>query len=248
MEQISYRRRNIGPLTRYGRFSGRVTRPRYYTRGRMRPGMFASPRPLPFRKGSVSGYSQNILRVKKIVTDAFSFPPSGGSGASAFYARKFELSDVADNANYTDIYDAYRIYGIQVKLIPRLVVDSVDDRSLLVTSNKTLYIRPDYDDASVPTTLDSMKGAGQTKVFTFGQPFKMWLKPRVAEAVYKGIASTGYKVAEGGRAGPWLDVVSPDVDYYGLKMASSPQALTIPDAQYVIDIVYTYYIEFRGQR
>lgn len=244
MEQISYRRRNIGPLTRYGRFKGRSIYARRYTRGWR--SSYPLYRNLPARKFRPSSYTTNLTTIKKLVgAEAISWPPAGSSGAPKFYAKSFTFADLDDDTSYTGIYDAYRIYGIAIHIIPR---QTENTGALAVKIPLYGYITVDYDDDNTPTTLSSLRGSGQTKTFNLTQPFKMFLRPRTTGALWAGGTFSGYSVNRGGKVGPWIDMANTSVKYYGLKIGIPGTSASVTDEQYCIDISYTYYIQLRGQR
>lgn len=246
MEQISYRRRNIGPLTRYGRFKSRNYTARRYTRGWRNP--YPLYRSLPARKNTapIGSYATNILTVKKMVQpDAFQWPPSGGGGASKFFAKSFILADLDDVGSYSAVYDSYRIIGVSIRITPRQNNTHIDE---VPKAPMTGIFVVDYDDDTTPTTLASMRAYGTAKYLPLNQPFKFFVRPRTTGALWAGGAFSGYSVNRGGRTGPWIDMANTAVKYYGIKLASPVVSGSFPDNNFCVDINYTYYVQFRGQR
>jgi len=245
MEQISYPRRNIGPLTRYGRFRSSSRSSRRYTRGRRNSYIGFSR--LPYRRPTVSSYSANILRIKKIpASEALSYPATAAGGAPTYYSKSFKYSDTDDYTNYSAIYDAYRIYGIHIKILPRCSPEEGGVSS--GTGNQICYIAVDYDDDIPPTTQTSVRNTGTCKQFSATRPFSMFIRPRNTGALFAGAAFSGYSINQGGKRGPWVDMANPGVKYYGIKIATAGTSASFPVDSYAFDISYTYYVELRGQR
>jgi len=247
MEQVSYNRRNIGPLTKYGRFRGSSRSARRYTRGYRNS--YVGYSRLPARRSipPTSSYTQNITRLKKIaLAEALSYPVTASGGTPVYYAKSFALADLDDESTYALVYDAYRITGVQVRFTPRNIPKEGGINS--VSGSNVCYVAVDYDDDTPPTTQSSVRATGTCKIFNCTKPFKFFVRPRCTGALFAGGAFSGYSINNGGRAGPWIDMANTGVKYYGIKIATAGVGASFPADSYCFDIAYTYYIELRGIR
>lgn len=245
MEQISYNRRNIGPLTRYGRFRSSSRSARRYTRGRRNS--YISYSRLPARKAPVSSYTGNVTRLKKVIApEAITYPHSGAGGAPTYYAKSWSLSQLDDENTYATVYDAYRIVGVAVKFTPRfqLPPGGVNNTS----ASTQCYVATDFDDDIAPTSQSSVRATGTCKIFDCSKPFKMFIRPRCTGAFFANSTFSGYSIEKAGKAGPWIDMANTNVVYYGLKLATAGTSAGFPADSLGFDIQYTFYVELRGQR
>ena len=120
----------------------------------------------------------------------------------------FALSQLAGYAEYTGLFDQYLISELEVWIDPALSLGST-------ASNIGEYVSAvDLDDATTPTTY-AMVADKQSAVETAGQAghYHRWA-PHVAVALYSG-AFTSF----GNEPPGWIDVASPSVLHYGLKLA-----------------------------
>jgi len=241
MYQISspYRRRNIGPLTAYGRFKGYNRSARRYTRGARRPGAWGAV--IPRRR--LNPYFA-VTKTCKTTIEQFLFPDT--AGANKFGAKSFALDDISDYSNYTAIYDQWRIVGVQVNFILRKNVSDQDDTTQYA---QWALLTEDHDDATAPTTMATLQGYNSVKQWHFLKTpvFKMFVRPNITAAAFSAGAFTGYTLGRTGHGGPWVDCANPDVKYYGIKWGF-PSMGGVTSNTYACDIMCKYYIQFRGQR
>lgn len=248
MYQVStpYRRKNIGPLTQYGRFRSNNRSARRYNRGWRRPGAWGAIqtyRGIP--RGPRSQYNM-VTNVVKTTIQQFLFP--GAAGVNKFGSLEFSLDDLSDYTNYTAIFDQWRIVGVQVAFINRKNVADQDDAGTAQYAQWALFT-VDHDDATVPTTMASLQGYASCKQWHFLKTpvFRMFVRPTVTNAVFAAGAFTGYSIAKGGYQAPWIDCNNPDVKSYGLKWGF-PSMGGVTENTYSCDIICKYYVQFRGQR
>ena len=163
------------------------------------------------------------------------------SSVGAYY---FKLSDLPQYTEFTALFDRYRITGVKLHVIPRLSQQTVAGGTTAATAYSPAIIHViDYDDATAPTDKDTLNQYDNAKWQYEFKPFKVWLKPRAAQAQYGG-AFSSY-----GNSNPkqWMDVASPDIQYYGWKWATNGYAATLNGNQYW-DVFATYYLEFMNPR
>jgi hypothetical protein len=146
----------------------------------------------------------------------------------------FAHTNFVNYANFTTLFDQYRIVEGEVWLIPRVGTGSATG------TNYGLFTSCiDYDDATNLTSIGD--GLGHTNSITTSgsQGHYHKFKPRPALAAYTG-TFTGY-------ANPsdslWMDCASSSIQYYGVKYA-----ITVTDAVYAFDAILKMVIEFRNLR
>jgi len=191
------------------------------------------------------GYFNNVLKVKKIIIPDPVLYPTGGVGAAVAYARSWRISDMDDIADYTNLYDQYRITGINIEFVPR--INMTHWTTGVGTVPHYGYVVYDFDDDNTPTSDVSMRANGSCQIIDLTKPYKKYFEPRTNTALWAGAVASGYAVNKGGTAGPWIDLVNTGVRYYALKLIT-PVLSPITNLSYGFDILYTMFVEFRGQR
>lgn len=182
-------------------------------------------------------------------TWSFSNQSTGGNG-------KFCLSNLSDYADFTTLYDQYKILGVKLAWYAPAnsqsfttadggwVADTKDASGLLI-----LHSYNDYDDGVSPTSLNQMVQSPYYKRSVLGafKPVKRYCKPRSLQMLYDSAVTTGYQL--GKKA--WVDVTYPDVPHYGIKwMIEEPRSWTVgqDNAYMKLQLVVTYYIQFKDPR
>lgn len=143
--------------------------------------------------------------------------PAAESGTQTWavpFACQFKLAHTINNAEFTQLYDRYKILKARVKMINLSNVSQVQQQSSL----PTLVTVTDYDDATVPTVtnltgVNEMYQRQGVYERRFGGTQILSIRPRVAGTVYNSAVSSGYSSIRA----PWIDVNSPSVPHYALK-------------------------------
>lgn len=166
---------------------------------------------------------------------------AGGVPAPAAVANVFAFNLVPNVAEFTALYDQYKITGAKVVLTPAL---SEGINSPLFGTTSTLGFSPvnsiiDYDDSSVPTSEAELLEYGSHKQTA---PFKKhvrYLKPKVLQQIYLSALSTAYRPI----SDQWLSTSSSSaVPHYGLKYwISAPNAPAGTAAQMTYKLYITLY-------
>jgi len=167
------------------------------------------------------------------------------------WAFSFCLNDLDQQSTFASLYDQYRIDKVQVRLRPAIkVVQHVDTN----TTAANPYVpgvcisAVDLDDASVGamSVLRQYHTAKQHSVTNGGMIVRTF-RPRVAEAVWRTIATTAYGP---GKAGKWIDVSYTDVPHYGFKFAADAAMTGVPAASspQVWEIDCIYWVSFKNVR
>lgn len=194
-----------------------------------------------------NGYGNNrIFRYKRSVSlSPIQINMDGATYSKSVGAYSFKLDDTPGYADFTTLYDRYRISGVKLHLFPRISQQTVAGNAVAATS----YTPPighavDYDDTTAPTAITDLQQYENFRIQSEFKPFTIYIKPRLAIAVYNGSVFTSY-----GNANPkqWIDAASPSVPYYGWKWATMTYSTSCNGNQYW-DIVATYYLEFMNPR
>lgn len=130
----------------------------------------------------------------------------------------FKLNDLANSAEFTNLFDQYMISGIQYRWCLKLSPDFVT-----TSANRGLYPYlkwvHDHDDVTINTTTlpNDIVQYPKMKEFIFSadRPCTRWyyLKPAVANSVYGTLVTTAY--APAWRV--WCDSAYPGIQHYGIK-------------------------------
>jgi len=160
-----------------------------------------------------------------------------GSSVAAFtnFAWTFRLNDVPNVSEFTSLFDQYRIKKVTLMLIPN------QTESIPSAANFGLMFRViDYDDANLLTAnTDYMQYQNcQLHPVVFPGIMEIPVVPRIASAVYGGGAFTSY-----GNTEMWLDVASPSVEHYGVKLGISQTTVSV-----AFQVVAKFELEFRNPR
>lgn len=184
-----------------------------------------------------------VYSFKRKFNTTFTLASNGTTITETHGAFVHALSDLPAYAEFTALFDKYRIAGIRAQIIPRVNVQSIDNQAIGHQSIPPIVTVIDYDDATAQdfTALNQYENA---KVHSEYKPFSLYYKPMIAVATYNG-AFTGY----GSSRKMWIDAASPGVQYYALKWASlSYSASTNWSVPPSWDVIFTYYIQCKYPR
>lgn len=184
-----------------------------------------------------------VHRFKRTVVDQFTIPMDGV--ISEYYeAWSFKLSDLPSYTEFTALYDQYCIEKIVCKFFPRFNVYNYPDATSAETEVPIILSVIDYDDATA-VSQTSLVQFSTCKYHSQFKPFTITFSPRAATAAYSG-AFTSYAVASKNQ---WFDAASSDVQYYGLKLATSVfSGGNNPTVDPTWDVYYEYHLAFRFPR
>lgn len=135
-----------------------------------------------------------------------------------FNSYAFTLSSLPAFAEFTNLFDAYKICGVKYRFyVDNLTQDSAFSQ---VTRNQTHYLRVwhavDTNDNSLPASFDALQQYPNMRceMLTPSKPWTRWryFRPKFADTVYNSPLTSGYAVRGG-----YLNTTSSDVPHYGLK-------------------------------
>lgn len=130
---------------------------------------------------------------------------------NAFY---FQLDQLPNYTEFTNLYDQYKVYSITYTIMPTFNVN-------LVTATNTTQLTPvlyvhDYDDSNALASDTDYYQYSNLKMKRAGSTFKIQLYPKIAGAVYQSAVSTGYSTLPSNKQ--WIDIAQYQVKHYGIKI------------------------------
>lgn len=176
------------------------------------------------------------------ITRMWSNQYSKAAATDELLAISFQLSDLPNYTQLTNLYDQYRILAVKCEFVPRTPPVQYYGVSAISSSAPTLYTAIDLDDVTTPTansllSHESVKFHGAFTPMSTGK-YVRWLRPACATEMYQTGGFGGY----GAKTGQWIDTTSSSVQHYGIKWWIATVATT---PAYYYDVVFTYYMEFK---
>ena len=160
----------------------------------------------------------------------------------------FLMSAVPNSAEFTALYDFYRINKVVIRLVWRSSsLTQIETVSNSIVGMPICYHVTDTDDATSPASASEVMEHSKHRMYFFGSTKRVLTKtlyPRYAQEVFRTGVTSGY--AEGKR-GTWIDCAYPNVEHYAWKIfIDVPQSGTGNQAYF--DVQTTYYLEFKDPR
>jgi hypothetical protein len=153
-----------------------------------------------------------------------------------FIAAAFNITTIdSDFASAANIFDQYRILGVEVTLNPHSTAPSS-----VAPSAGQLVTVIDYDDGTALTNLNQALAYANAITTPVNQAQRRCFKPRIALAAYSG-AFTSFA----NFPAQWIDCASGTVQHYGFKAAMD---IGIAGSLQVFDLLVRAHVEFRSTR
>ena len=159
------------------------------------------------------------------------------------YTLWFTLDDVSNFTEFTNLFDQYRITGVELEFLysGQTTATSAAGLGISMASMPQLLICTDNDDSNAPVGESTIAEHDTAKtiimdgrVHKYRVPF-----PKVATAVYNGLITTAY----GATGGKWLDCSNTAVPHYGVKFWMKGFPVTNQNGAAAISIRKKYFIE-----
>lgn len=164
-------------------------------------------------------------------------------GLTGYYdfgaSQYFMLQDVPTYADFTNLYDRYRITGVKLKITYLDNNAAVNGLSVLPVLNYAV----DVDDNAVPTSESVMqqKQDVKTKVLVANKPISIYIKnPKVAAAALNSSGTFDATMVSKG----YLNCAIPNTVHNGIKYWIS-SVYSNANSQCAIRIVPTYYFSMK---
>lgn len=153
---------------------------------------------------------------------------------AVYGSRAFFLSDLPVSSDFINLFDQYRIVGVDLHCCPRANINSTTDG----TRYSIFHYAKDFTDVTAPASNQDIYQYSDAKRVNAQniREFHIKLKPQAAETYWSGLTATGYGAA---REGAWINTSSPSVQHYGLKWAWMCNYPTF------IDVYCTFQLEFK---
>lgn len=138
----------------------------------------------------------------------------GGFPTDAGYGMSFQLSDLPNYTEFTNLFDQFRICSVKLKWIPSMTgvdMSNVFDHSQI---NRFVTMAYDHNDATPPASeaeimqYQGVRQKSHSRIWTY----KVY--PYVAQETYKTAITTGYSA----KRMVWIDSTSPTIPHFGFKM------------------------------
>lgn len=162
----------------------------------------------------------------------------------------YNLSDCANFANFTNIWDYYRINWVSVEFVPSTTAvvrqTNIGTASVPVSTTNQIpmcALAVDRDDASTAYTYDSLKNRSGSVAFPATKHHYFKFKPTRLNMVYLSGTATGYTIDTNTKQ--FLDAGQPTVPHYGLKFAMEPKE---PGENFYYTIVQKVSVSFKQRR
>ena len=132
----------------------------------------------------------------------------------------FSVDQVTQWTEFGALYDQYKINYITLKLMwsPKTSL-SVDPNNPGQSIYPVLYYYNDYDDDAAPSSLANIRERSNLRTVRISpnRTINIIVKPAISMMMYRSATTTGY----GPKWNQKIDVATPDVPHYGLKMCVS---------------------------
>lgn len=149
----------------------------------------------------------------------------------------FQLNDLPNPSDFTNLFDFYRICAVKLHFIPQ--ANSNDTGALDVLSIPVIHYIADYDDnIGFANESQALEKEG-VKTRRLDKPFTYYIVPRVSNEIYNNGITTAYAL---NKSKQWIDSNSSSVAHFGLKgWITTANAFTLR-----LKVYATYYLQFKG--
>lgn len=135
-------------------------------------------------------------------------------GTNLVSVASFKLADVYSTADFSNLFEYYRINCVVLKFYP--VQDSNDMANYPTFINPIMAFYVDYDDATVPSSVDALYEYGGTKDFVFNKAVSFKIFPKT---IALGVGGASNAAIVNTYRKQWFRTNQLDVPYYAFKWA-----------------------------
>jgi len=166
----------------------------------------------------------------------------------------FAFNNIINSAEFTALYDRYRIDKVVVKL--QLVTNpnsqmKINDQTVAGSTwanpnnwYPKVWSVNDHDDSSAETIAQLKERSGvKCKILQPNKTLTYVIRPAIAAMVYKTVTTTGY----GPKWGQWIDMQDVGVPHYGLKLVVDANGQD-PINEFVINVEKKFYFTCKDVR
>lgn len=146
----------------------------------------------------------------------------------------FQLVDITDYLSFNPLFDAFKLRGVQVQVIPLVNVYNQDSTQVNLPQ---VVMAIDYDDSLAPSSVEKLLCRMGATMKPFSRAISKYVRPKLSGVVYSSGVAADYKQTKG-----WLDLpAGNDVPHYGLKIAFQGRPAQVIDYH----IKFKYYLTFK---
>ncbi len=196
---------------------------------------------LPRRRDILPPVLPHRGKAYRFVRSAFYNTLTASSG-NTFASGNFKLSDLPNYTDFTALFDRYRFVAVVVKFVPTTQPTEVGSSTSLIGDNPVVYTVIDYDDSATPLSVDELRQFDTAQVNPIGTYFERVLVPKAALGSYSGTFASYSQAPQY----MWHDCNSPNIQFYGLKWASTAFSTSGTTALYQMEVDYI--LEFSNPR
>jgi len=159
----------------------------------------------------------------------------------------YQLSDLSNFAKYQDMFEAYRINAVKIQFIPPSTITQtgVPMSEQVMVYNWTDYLNNYSGGAAMPTEamLLAMQRCRKRQLIT-GKPLNIYTKCKQQNVALLTSAST-YAYTQ--QKPKWISTTQDTANHYSINTVFCAQnGAVLPNIP--LQMVVTYYLEFRGQK
>lgn len=163
--------------------------------------------------------------------------------APTYGVTYWQLDQVPGYAEFTAMYDFYKINAVQVKYIPISNITNTTLGSRTDFYNRFISVI-DYNDRAVPSSLDSLRQYSNCKVTPNLMVHKRFLHPRPLVTIDEDSSSGG--VYGYGQVGTqWISTDTNQAEWYGIKWGIDHPTPGATEDLYNVE--FKVYLSFKGR-
>lgn len=162
------------------------------------------------------------------------------AGFVGYFSTTFQLSDLQDVADFTNLYDQFRINKVVYKLIPKFTPNNVNVNANSNPGGEAVSVL-DYNDASTPSSISQLLQYGNVRKSKYWRGITRTFTPAVLVNGYKSAVGNAYL----SKYKQWISMGDITTPHYGVKWALDATGC-FGDLKF--DVYKTYYFSCKNVR
>lgn len=162
----------------------------------------------------------------------------------SFWCISPKLSDLPGYANFTALFDQYRITRVEVEILPTAQPALVTGGTLGTARGCYLFTVVDNDDASVPASINEMRQYATAKVHANMSVVKRSFKPAVLVQAYESNVATAYEP----KFNAWISTTDPATQQFGMKIGMYTVDSSNPTNTVIYIVGARYWVQCKNQK
>lgn len=150
----------------------------------------------------------------------------------------FRLNSLPNYAEFTALFDAYKIWKVEVTFIPKYNVSDYSSGGAAY-GIPTIYVVEDRNSVATPVSISSLCEFGNCVFRRFDKPFTYTCYPSVTLSGYQ---AGGGVIVDDRQKDLWVRNLYPDVAHYGI-MYGIDMPVGLGDFRY--DVAMKYFLKFK---